>query len=107
MVPSAANTAAEQSARSLMFGEYDARRRATPISSATPARACRTTSSCTGVRSAIEGHHQVVLVIDVCPVVGQQERRGVLLLDECGTVDHVAGGEGRAMDHPRRRMAAA
>ena len=35
-VPSAVNSAAEQSARSLMFGLYAARRSTAPISSATP-----------------------------------------------------------------------
>ena len=37
-VPSAVNSAAEQSARSLMFGLYAARRSTAPISSATPVR---------------------------------------------------------------------
>ena len=46
--PSATKTAAEQSARSLMFGENAVRRSTTPISSATEARRLRATSSETG-----------------------------------------------------------
>ena len=48
--PSAVNTAAEQSARSLMLGLYAARRSTAPISSATPAR--RETSTCSAAGSS-------------------------------------------------------
>src|SRR5699024_10031935 len=47
-VPSAVNRAAEQSARSLMFGLNAARRRTSPISSATPVRRPIRTASSAG-----------------------------------------------------------
>ena len=48
-VPSAVNSAAEQSARSLMFGLYAARRSTAPISSATPVR--REINTCSSAAS--------------------------------------------------------
>src|ERR671937_3240437 len=98
--PSGSNTAAEQSARSLMFGEYAARRSATPISSATPARACRNTSSSTADSSAMHTHHQVAGLVHHRHLVRGQQRGGVRLLDQCGTGDLVPGGEAGAGDHP-------
>ena len=46
--PSASNSAAEQSRRSLMFEEYDARMSSAPISSAMPLRALERTDRVTG-----------------------------------------------------------
>ena len=45
--PDGTNTAAEQSALSLIFGEYAVRRRTTPMSSATAASRLRATSNVT------------------------------------------------------------
>src|SRR5918998_1957699 len=104
--PSRSNTAAEQSARSLIFGEYAARRRATPISSATPASACRNTSSSTADRSAIEVHHQVAGVVHHGDLVGSQQRGGVWLLDQGRTSDLVSGGQPRSGEHPNLPRAA-
>ncbi|HSM44123.1 MAG TPA: hypothetical protein VK969_03815 [Acidimicrobiia bacterium] len=46
--PSGVNTAAEQSARSLMLGDNDVRRKTTPISSAMAANRLRATSRLMG-----------------------------------------------------------
>src|SRR5436853_7750604 len=89
--PSRLNTAAEQSARSLMLGEYAARRSATPISSATPASACRNTSSSTPDSSVIEAHHQVPGVIQHGDLPIGQQRGGVRLFDQRRAGDLVAG----------------
>src|SRR3954465_8551498 len=99
--PSRSNTAAEQSARSLMFGEYAARRSATPISSATPARACRNTSSSTADSSAMQTHHQVAGVVHHGHLVRSEQRGGVRLFDQRGADDLVPGAEPGAGDHPR------
>src|SRR5262245_27481895 len=98
--PSGSNTAAEQSARSLMFGEYAARRRATPISSATPASAWRNTSSSTADSSAIEVHHQVAYLVHHGDLTVGQQRGGVRLLDQRRAIDLVAGCQPRSGDNP-------
>src|SRR3954447_8452260 len=100
--PSGSNTAAEQSARSLMFGEYAARRSATPISSATPASACRNTSSSTAESSAMQPHHQVAGVVDCGDVVGSEQGGGVRLLDQRRTADLVPRCQPGSGDHPCR-----
>ena len=53
--PPAVNSAAEQSARSLMLGLYDARRSTAPISSAMPVR--RAISTCSDAGSSVIAHH--------------------------------------------------
>src|SRR5919206_3765081 len=98
--PSRSNTAAEQSARSLMFGEYAARSSATPISSATPASACRNTSSSTAVMSAIEAHHQVPGVVQYGHLAVTQQGGGVRLLDQRWAGDLIPGREPCPGDHP-------
>src|SRR6185312_4482423 len=92
--PSESNTAAEQSARSLMFGEYAARRSATPISSATPASACRNTSSSTPDNSSdTEAHHQVAGLVYYRDLASIEQRGGVRLLDQCRPADLIPGGQ--------------
>ena len=110
--PSAVNSAAEQSARSLMFGLNAARRSTAPISSAMPVRRAISTCSDAG-SSALTRHRPGARSSDAsapsgaglgAPAVGHPDR-AVGLGDDRGPAHALDAGDGQvsSIDAARRR----
>src|SRR4051794_36063665 len=100
MRPSASNSAAEQSRRSLMFDEYAPRISTAPISSAIPANALASTESVTGSsRRSLMLEHQRSDVVDLALPVRAHGARGLRELHDRRALDARALAHRRAVVH--------